>query len=132
MRSITIGERTLTVTHVVTETSEYGDIQRYRIVASGSDAVTHLSILSSKSAVDAGVMASAIDAELLLEYAGSAESGLLRDPGVREWRNRNRERIEQELARLREEAAGLPAEPMSDLERSLWRAFETEEKDCDA
>ena len=132
MRSITIGGRTLTVTHVGTETSEYGDIQRYRIVVSGSDAVTHLSSLSSKSAVDADVMASAIDAELLLEYAGSAESGLLRDPGIREWRNRNRQRIEQELARLREEAAGLPAEPMSNLERSLWRAFEMQEKDNNA
>ncbi|MEJ1089992.1 hypothetical protein WDU99_16865, partial [Microbacterium sp. Mu-80] len=99
---------------------------------SGSDAVTHLSSLSSKSAVDADVMASAIDAELLLEYAGSAESGLLRDPGVREWRNRNRQRVEQELARLREEAAGLPAEPMGDLERSLWRAFEMQAKDDNA
>lgn len=132
MRSITIGGRTLTVTHVSTETSEYGDIQRYRIVMSGSDAVTHLSSLSSKSAVDADVLASAIDAELILEYAGSAESGLLRDPSIREWRNRNRQRIEQELARLREEATGLPAEPMSDLERSLWRAFEMQAKDSNA
>lgn len=132
MRSITIGGRTFTVAHVGIETSEYGDIQRYRIVVSGSDAVTHLSSLSSKSAVDADIMASAIDAELLLEYAGSAEMGLLRDPGVREWRNRNRQRIEDERARLREEAAELPTEPTSDLERGLWRAFEMQETDGNA
>lgn len=132
MRSITIGGRTLTVTHMGTETSEYGDIQRYRIVVSDSDAVTHLSSLSSKSAVDADVIASAIDAELLLEHAGSAEMGLLRDPSVREWRNRNRQRIEDELARLHEEAAQLPPEPTSDLERGLWRAFDMQEKENDA
>lgn len=116
MESITIGGRSITVTHIQTETSEHGAIQRYRIDVSESDATTHLSRLSARSAVDARVLASAIDLELLLEYAGSAEMGLLRDPGIRQWRDQNRQQIEAELARLRQEAELLPAEPMSEIE----------------
>ena len=64
MREIVIGGRSLRVTHVDTETTEYGAIQRYRIDVSGSDAVTHLSSLRSSPNVDARVMASVIDTEL--------------------------------------------------------------------
>lgn len=127
METITISGRSITVTHVQTETSEYGAIQRYRIDISGSDASTHLSRLSARSTVDASVLASVIDVELLLGYAGSAEMGLLRDPSIHLWRDQNREQIEAELVRLRQEAELLPVEPMTDLERSLWRAFEMEE-----
>ena len=128
MNELTINGRTIIVRHVGTQPSEYGDIQRYRIEISESDATTHLSGLSSDSAVNARVMASVIDCELLLDYAGSDEMGLLRDPSIREWRDQNRDLIEAELARLRKEATVLPTEPMSDLERSLWRAFETGER----
>lgn len=127
METITICGRSITVTHVQTEASEYGPIQRYRIDVSGSDASTRLSRLSARAAVDASVLASVIDLELLLGYAGSAEMGLLRDAGIRQWRDQNRGQIEAELARLRQEAELVPAEPMTDLERSLWRAFEREE-----
>lgn len=130
MNEITINGRTITVTHVSTETSEYGEIQRYRIDVSDSDSIAHLFRLSPEKAVNVRVMASAIDAELLLEYAGSDEMGLLRDPRIREWRDQSRDLIEAEVARLREEAAALPAEPMSDLERSLWRAFENDEREA--
>ena len=129
MNEITINGRTITVTHVSTETSEYGEIQRYRIDVSHSDSTAYLFRLSPEKAVNVRVMASAIDAELLLEYAGSEEMGLLRDPRIREWRDQSRDLIEAEAARLREEAAALPAEPMSDLERSLWRAFENDERE---
>lgn len=128
MREIIIGGRTILVTHVDTEVSEYGDIQRYRIDVSGSDAATHLSSLRASPAVDARVMISTIDAELLLDYDGSAESGLLRDPAIREWRDQNRELIEDALADLREEAADLAPEPVSDIERILHRAFGSDEE----
>ena len=128
METITICGRSITVTHLQTEASEYGAIQRYRIDVSGSDASTHLSKLSARSAVDASVLASVIDVELLFEYEGSADMGLLLDPAIRQWRDQNREQIQAELTRLRQEAELLPAEPMTDLERSLWRAFETDER----
>ncbi|MAB77720.1 MAG: hypothetical protein CMJ89_00070 [Planctomycetes bacterium] len=128
METITICGRSITVTHVQTEASEYGAIQRYRIDVSGSDASTHLSKLSARTAVDASVLASVIDIELLLEYEGSADIGILRDPAIRQWRDENREQIQAELTRLRQEAEMLPAEPITDLERSLWRAFETDER----
>ena len=124
MREIVIGDRFVRVTHVDTETTEYGDIQRYRIDVSGSAAVTHLSSLRSSPNVDARVMASVIDTELLLGYEGSRESGLLRDPGIRAWRDQHRPLIEQTLYRLRDEMKGLPAEPVGDAERLLLRAFD--------
>lgn len=124
MREIVIGGRSLRVTHVDTETTEYGDIQRYRIDVSGSDAVTHLSSLRSSPNLDARVMASVIDTELLLGYEGSRESGLLRDPGIRAWRDQHRPLIEQTLDRLRDEMKDLPAEPVGDAERLLLRAFD--------
>ena len=124
MREIVIGDRSVRVTHVGAETTEYGDIQRYRIDVSGSDAVTHLSSLRSSPNVDARVMASVIDTELLLGYEGSRESGLLRDPGIRAWRDQHRPLIEQTLYRLRNEMKGLPAEPVGDAERLLLRAFD--------
>ena len=58
MNEITINGRTITVTHVSTETSEYGDIQRYRIDVSNSDATAHLSRLSPEKHVNVRVMAS--------------------------------------------------------------------------
>ncbi|WP_448263633.1 hypothetical protein [Microbacterium aurum] len=60
MREIIIGWRVITVSHVETEATEYGDIQRYRIDVSGSDAVIHLSSLRSSPNIDARVMASVI------------------------------------------------------------------------
>ena len=124
MRELIIGGRTITVSHVETEATEYGDIQRYRIEVSGSDAVTHLSSLRSSPNVDARVIASVIDTELLLGYEGSAESGLLRDSGIRAWRDQNRPLLEQALDRLRDEMKELPPEPVSDMERFLLRAFD--------
>ena len=124
MRELIIGGRTITVSHIETEATEYGDIQRYRIDVTGSDAVTHLSSLRSSPNVDARVIASVIDTELLLGYEGSAESGLLRDSGIRAWRDQNRPLIEQALDRLRDEMKGLPPEPVSDVERLLLRAFD--------
>lgn len=124
MRELIIGGRTITVSHIETEATEYGDIQRYRIDVTGSDAVTHLSSLRSSPNVDARVIASVIDTELLLGYEGSAESGLLRDSGIRAWRDQSRPLIEQALDRLRDEMKGLPPEPVSDVERLLLRAFD--------
>ncbi len=124
MREIIIGGRSITVSHVETETTEYGDIQRYRIDVTGSDAVTHLSSLRSSPNVDARVMASVIDTELLLGYEGTAASGLLRDSGIRTWRDQHRPLIEQALGRLRDEMKDLPPEPVSDVERLLLRAFD--------
>jgi hypothetical protein len=40
VRELIIGGRTITVSHIETEATEYGDIQRYRIDLTGSDAVT--------------------------------------------------------------------------------------------
>ena len=124
MREIIIGGRSIAVSHVETETTEYGDIQRYRIDVAGSDAVSHLSILRSSPNVDARVVASVIDTELLLGYEGSAESGLLRDPGIRAWRDQHRALIEHALNGLRDEMKDLPPEPVSDAQRLLLRAFD--------
>lgn len=123
MREIVVGDRSITVTHVETESTEFGDIQRFRIQVSESEAFTHLSILRSSADVDARVVASAIDAELLLGYDGSTESGLLRDPCTRVWRDENRSAIEAALGELRDEIARMPPEPASELERTLLRAF---------
>ncbi|MFG6280658.1 hypothetical protein [Microbacterium sp. 5K110] len=129
MRELIIGGRTITVSHIETEATEYGDIQRYRIDLTGSDAVTHLSSLRSSPNVDARVIASVIDTELLLGYEGSAESGLLRDSGIRAWRDQNRPLLEQTLDRLRDEMKDLPPEPVSDVERLLLRAFDIDGDD---
>ena len=129
MREIIIGGRSIAVSHVETETTEYGDIQRYRIDVSGSDAVTHLSSLRSSPNVDARVMASVIDTELLLGYEGSRESGLLRDPGIRAWRDQHRPLIEQALDRLRDEMKDLSPKPVSDVERLLLRTFDIDGDD---
>ena len=66
MRKVVIGDRSVLVTHAGTEATEFGDIQRFRIEMSESDAVTHLSILRSSAEVDARVIESVLDAELLL------------------------------------------------------------------
>ena len=124
MREIIIGGRSISVSHIETETTEYGEVQRYRIDVTGSDAVTHLSSLRSSPNVDARVIASVIDTELLLGYEGSAESGLLRDSGIRAWRDQHRPLIEQALDRLRDQMNDLPPEPVSDAERLLLRAFD--------
>lgn len=129
MREIVIGGRSVRVTHLGTETTAFGDIQRYRVDVSGSDATTHLSSLRTSPAVDARVMTSAIDAELILEYDGSAESGLLRDPAIRAWRDQNRQAVEDALVHLRGEAANLVPDPVSDIERMLHRAFGVGDED---
>lgn len=125
MRETVIGDRSITVTHDQTETTEYGVIQRFLVGVSGSDAVTHLSILRPSVVVDARVMASVIDTELLLDYEGSADSGLLRDPDIRLWRDQHRRLIEETLDRLRDEMKDLPPEPKSNVERLLLHAFDT-------
>lgn len=127
MREIVVGDRTIVVTHVKTESSEYGDIQRYRIEMSGLSTAAGLAIMRSSSTVDARVMASAIDAELLRGYEGSADHGLLRDPGIREWRDTHRALLNDTLDRLRSEILELPPEPVTDGERILRRAFGLEE-----
>lgn len=132
MHEIVIAGRTIAVTHVETETSEYGDIQRYRIEISGWSTAAGLVIMRSSSAVDARVMASAIDAELLLEYEGSAEHGLLRDPRIREWRDTHRAILVDTLDRLRTEIFELPPEPVTDAERILRRAFGLNEGEPEA
>ena len=123
MRKVVIGDRSVVVTHAGTEATEFGDIQRFRVEMPESDAVTHLSILRSSAEVDERVMASAIDAELLLGSDGSTESGLLRDPGVRAWRDEHRFAIEAALGELRDVIAGMPPEQVSDIEQTLLRAF---------
>lgn len=124
MREISIAGRAIRVSLVATTHGEGADVQRYLVEVSGSDAATHLSILRMTSAVDARVMASAIETELLLDYPGSREDGALRDPSVREWRDENRTAIEAALRRLRGEIAGMPPEPLSEPERTLLRAFD--------
>lgn len=124
MKEIIISGRCLTVTHVGGESTEHGDIQRYRVEVSGSDATTRLSILRSSRTVDAGVLASVIETEFLLDYPGSSEDGVLRDPSVREWRDENRIAIEAALGRLRADVAHMQPEPVSDIERALRRAFD--------
>ena len=123
MREIVIGDRAISITHVKIEPSVYGDIQRYRVEISGSITSSGLAIMRSSSAVDARVMASAIDAELLPGYDGNEASGLLRDAGIREWRDENRALIEEALQKLQVEVAQLPPEPMTESERILRRAF---------
>lgn len=123
MREIVIGDRAISITHVKIETSVYGDIQRYRVEISGSTTSSGLAIMRSSSAVDARVMASAIDQELLHGYDGNEECGLLRDAGVREWRDENRALIEEALQELQVEVTQLPPEPVGESERILRRAF---------
>ncbi|MCG7413354.1 MULTISPECIES: hypothetical protein [Microbacterium] len=123
MRKVVIGDRSVLVTHAGTEATEFGDIQRFRIEMSESDAVTHLSILRSSAEVDARVIESVLDAELLLGYQGSAESGLLRDPEIRLWRDRHRALIEEVVHRFKEEARALPPEPVSEIEQSLLNSW---------
>ena len=123
MRKVVIGDRSVVVTHAGTEATEFGDIQRFRIEMSESDAVTHLSILRSSAEVDARVIESVLDAELLLGYQGSAESGLLRDPEIRLWRDRHRALIEEVVHRFKEEASALPPEPVSEIEQSLLNSW---------
>lgn len=127
MRKIVIGDRSVVVTHAGTEATEFGDIQRFRIEMSGSHAVTHLSILRSSAEVDARVIESVLGAELLLGYQGSAESGLLRDPEIRMWRDRHRELIEEVVHRFNEDARALPPEPVSEIEQSLLNSWGRDE-----
>ena len=49
MREIIIGDRTIAIIPDETEATEYGDIQRFRVSVSGSDATTRLSCLRSDS-----------------------------------------------------------------------------------
>lgn len=124
MREVIVGGRSIAVTHIKTEPTEYGDIQRYRVDVSGFDAPTRFAILRADSAVDARVLVAAVDSELLLGYKGSEESGLLRDPALRAWREDHRDEIKELLQQLHREADALPPEPMTEGERILLRAFE--------
>lgn len=124
MREVTVGGRSVAVTHIKTDQTEYGDIQRYRVDVSGFDAPTRIAILRTDSAVDARVLAAVLDSELLLGYKGSEESGLLRDPALRAWRDEHRGEIEELRQQLHREADALPPEPMTESERILLRAFE--------
>lgn len=65
-----------------------------------------------------------VDSELLLGYKGSEESGLLRDPALRAWRDEHRDEIKELLEQLHREAAALPPEPVTEGERILLRAFD--------
>jgi hypothetical protein len=123
MPTIDIANRTITVSHVDTTPSDYGDIQRYRVSVSGFAATAEFSSLRPNGPVDARILASAIDTELLLDYDGSRKSGLLRDAGIAAWRDQNRPAIEAALRTLRGVVASMPPEPLSDIERSLLRAF---------
>ena len=132
MHEVVVGGRSITVTHIASESSEHGAIQRYRVEVSGSDSATEPSILRENSVVDARVVASVIDSELFLEYPGSAESGLLRDSAIRTWRDEHRGFIEELLTQLKRDADALPSEPVSDAERVLLRAFEMDDRHGDA
>lgn len=91
---------------------------------SGFDAPTRIAILRANSAVDARVLAIVVDSELLLGYEGSEESGLLRDPALRAWRDAHRDEIKELLEQLHRKAAALPPEPVTEGERILLRAFD--------
>ena len=117
MPTIDIANRTITVSHVDTTPSDYGDIQRYRVSVSGFAATAEFSSLRPNGPVDARILASAIDTELLLDYDGSRKSG------IAAWRDQNRPAIEAALRTLRGVVASMPPEPLSDIERSLLRAF---------
>ncbi|MBN9202143.1 MAG: hypothetical protein ABS61_00570 [Microbacterium sp. SCN 70-18] len=124
MHEVFVGDRSVAVTHIKTEPTEYGDIQRYRANVSGFDASTRIAILRADSAVDARVLAVVVDSELLLGYKGSEESGLLRDPALRAWRDEHRNEIKELLQQLHCEADALPPEPVTEAERMLLRAFD--------
>lgn len=124
MHEVFVGDRSVAVTHIKTEPTEYGDIQRYRVDVSGFDAPTRIAILRTNSAVDARVLVAVVDSELLLGYKGSEESGLLRDPALRAWRDEHRDQIKELLQLLHREADALPPEPMTEGERILLRAFD--------
>lgn len=132
MHEVFVGGRSVTVTHIKTEPTEYGDIQRYRLEVSGFDAPTRIAILRTSSTVDARVLAIAVDSELLLGYEGSEESGLLRDPALRAWRDEHRDEIKELLQKLHREADALPPEPLTEGERILLRAFDMDDELDDA
>lgn len=127
MPTIDIANRTITVWHVDTTPSDYGDIQRYRVSVSGFAASTDCASLRPSRLVDARVLASVIDTELLLDYEGSRESGLLRDAGIVAWRDHNRPAIEAALRTLRDAVASMPPEPVSEIERAVVRTFWVDE-----
>lgn len=132
MHEVFVGGRSVTVTHIKTEPTEYGDIQRYRLEVSGFDAPTRIAILRTSSTVDARVLAIAVDSELLLGYEGSEESGFLRDPALRAWRDEHRDEIKELLQKLHREADALPPEPLTEGERILLRAFDMDDELDDA
>jgi len=123
MRDIVVGDRTISVWHVGVEHLEDGEIQRYRASISGSEATTGIAILRASVAVDARVLRSVIGNELLWDYEGSREHGLLRDADTRAWRDRNRVALEQAVRDLEDEILELPDEPVGEIERTLMRAF---------
>lgn len=123
MRDIVVGDRTISVWHVGIERLEDGEIQRYRASVSGSEATTGIAILRASVAVDARVLRSVIENGLLWDYEGTREHGLLADPDTRAWRDRNRTLLQTAVRDLESEIRELPDEPVSDIERTLMRAF---------
>lgn len=123
MRDIVVGDRTISVWHVGVEPLEDGEIHRYRASISESEATTGIAILRASVAVDARVLKSVIENELVGEYEGSREHGLLRDADTRAWRDLNRVALEQTVRNLEREILELPDEPVSKIERTLMRAF---------
>ncbi|GMM95679.1 hypothetical protein [Microbacterium sp. MTN4-26] len=123
MRDIAVGDRTITVRHDGVETTRYGEIQDYSVRISYSDVATRIAILQMSAAVDARVLRSVVENELLWDYKGSREHGLLQDPYTRAWRDRNRALLERVVRDLDDEILELPDEPVSEIERTLIRAF---------
>ncbi|MEV7758000.1 hypothetical protein AB0O16_06745 [Microbacterium sp. NPDC089180] len=123
MRDIVVGDRTISVWHVGVEPLEDGEIHRYRASISGSEATTGIAILRASVAVDARVLRSVIENGFLSDYEGTREHGLLADPDTRAWRERNRTLLHEAVRDLESEILELPDEPVSEIERTLMRAF---------
>lgn len=124
MYEVVLAGRTMVVRHAHTERSVHGDVQHYVISISGSDTATDHWTLRQSSAADARVVASIIDTELLLDYKGSHESGMLRDPRIREWRDQHRGVIMANLRHLQHQRDELPPESLSNEARKLLDLIE--------
>lgn len=124
MYEVVLAGRTMTVKHAQTERSVHGDVQHYVISISGSDTATDHWALRQSSAADARVVASIIDTELLLDYDGSRESGMLRDPGLREWRDLHRGVIAAKLCELRDESEKSSPESTGDGTQKVLNAID--------
>ncbi len=128
MREIEIRGRVITIRHVDTMASADGAIQEYEIAISSSNVVTcQWSTLQESTDVTASVTANAIDTELLLDYEGSWQSGLLRDQAVRAWRDSNRSQIQETVDHLRSGVFNDDDSSMSGAEQALRHHFDLPE-----